>query len=166
MDITFSEVRNDDDLRILADLASTIWHEYFPGIITDLQVDYMVEKYQSYDAVRQQITKGYEYYFVVEYGFVLGYIGILCEAEKLFLSKLYLKKEYRGKGVFNAMLAFCEEEARSRGLNAMYLTVNRQNAPAVAVYRKKGFQIVAEKKADIGNGFFMDDYVMEKSLVK
>lgn len=162
MDISFLEIRNDDDLQVLSDLASEIWHEYFPGIISDLQVDYMVEKFQSYDSIRKQITEGYEYFFVKEYGFILGYIGIHCEPEKLYLSKLYLKREYRGKGIFHAMLAFCEEEARNRGLHALYLTVNRENKPTIAVYRKKGFQIVDEKKADIGKGFFMDDYVMEK----
>jgi ribosomal protein S18 acetylase RimI-like enzyme len=164
MDVSFIEIKNDEDLQELSILASEIWHEYFPGIISDLQVDYMVEKYQSYDAIRRQITEGYEYYFVKEYGFVLGYIGIHCEPEKLFLSKLYLKREYRGKGLFHAMLSFCENVARSRGLHAMYLTVNRENKPTIAVYLKKGFHIVSDKKADIGNGFFMDDHIMEKSL--
>ena len=49
---------------ILAGVANEVWHEFFPCILSDEQIDYMVDKFQSYDAMKKQMEDGYEYYFV------------------------------------------------------------------------------------------------------
>ncbi|MBQ7792687.1 MAG: GNAT family N-acetyltransferase, partial [Clostridia bacterium] len=95
-------------------------------------------------------------------GKLCGYFGICPEGEKLFLSKFYLKENFRGKGIGRAMM---DEVCRlGEGLQAVYLTVNKQNHGPIAVYQKLGFQIVDSVETDIGNGYIMDDYIMEKSL--
>lgn len=166
MTLTFPEIQTKKDIRLLSETASEIWREYFPGIISDRQIEYMIGKFQSYDAMHAQIsTGGYRYFFVRGDDIVLGYICVREEEKKLFISKLYLKKQYRGKGYFRSMLSFCESIAREKGLASMYLTVNRGNEHAISVYTAKGFLTVREQKADIGAGFVMDDYVMEKKLV-
>lgn len=43
-------------------------------------------------------------------------------------------------------------------MEKFFLNVNKKN-PAAAVYRHMGFQLLREEKNDIGNGFYMDDYV-------
>jgi len=53
--------------------------------------------------------------------------------------------------------------ARARGLSLLWLTVNKGN-PSVQVYRRLGFRIAADLMMDIGGGFVMDDYRMEKTL--
>lgn len=161
----FIDVCNAAIIDTLAKTAREIWYEYFPGIISVEQVDYMVEKFQSPLAIRTQIFEnGYRYFLVLDDETIIGYFGIKAESDRLFLSKLYLKKDHRGKGHFSGMLTFIETMARDNGLTGMYLTVNKHNENSIAVYRKKGFTVQKEQTADIGNGFVMDDLVMEKLL--
>ena len=165
MDAGFIEVISQAQIEKLAEVASRIWHEYFPAILSDAQIDYMVEKFQSAPAIARQLAQGgYRYFFLTAQGEILGYLGVKSEQDRLFLSKLYLKKEFRGQGYFSQMLSFAEKLAGEQGLKRQYLTVNKYNDHAIAVYLKKGFRVLCEQKTDIGNGFAMDDYVMEKML--
>jgi len=165
MNFDFLEVNNKKQIEGLAEIAKLIWSEYFPGIITPEQVDYMVEKYQSADAITKQISNdGYMYFMVIDNEEILGYLALKADGNQLLLSKLYLKKEFRGRGYFNKMLSFAEKIAKEKGLNSLHLAVNKHNDNAIAVYLKKGFSIKKEQTADIGNGFVMDDYIMEKMM--
>lgn len=88
----FLEVKKDE-IKELAQLAGEIWHEYWPCILTEAQINYMVEKFQSEKAIIEQILhQNYSYYFIVENGVKCGYFGISRCKDYLFLSKLYLKK--------------------------------------------------------------------------
>lgn len=165
MNIQFQEVTEPQQIELVAETARQIWFEYYPSLITVEQVTYMVDRFQSPEAIRQQISEdGYVYFLVLDEQGAAGYIGVKTEGDKLFLSKLYLKQETRGKGYFNRMIQFIEQYAADHGLNTLYLTVNKYNDGSIAVYRKKGFDVVREVVADIGNGYVMDDYVMEKAL--
>jgi len=166
MKIEISKVRTDEELREVAGLAAEIWHECFPGMISGDQINYMVEKFQSYRAMTEQISKqGYSYFAVRENGELCGYIGIKPEDdERFFLSKLYLRADKRGRGIASVMLKRVFEEARKSGKSSVYLTVNKHNDHAVDVYKKTGFIISDQAVADIGNGFVMDDYIMEYKL--
>ena len=74
-----------EKLSVLADLASEIWHEYFPCILSEGQIDYMVEKFQSLKAMMEQVeSQGYEYFFLCEEETYLGYMGIRLERETFF----------------------------------------------------------------------------------
>ncbi len=160
----FAPVTTPQEIQTLCRIADEIWHEYFTPIIGPAQVEYMVGRFQSVPAVTEQIQSGYEYYFIMPAGSPAGYTGIHPEDGALFLSKLYLKKEFRGKGYARKTLNFLEELCRSRGLSKIWLTVNRHNDNTIAVYKAMGFSTVREQKTDIGNGFFMDDFVMEKGV--
>lgn len=154
-----------EELPLLAELASLVWHEYFPCILTEGQIDYMVEKFQSLPAMTDQVeNQGYEYYFLRDGGRPLGYMGIRPEEETIFLSKLYLTGENRGKGYASEAFSFLEEYGRRLGKKAIWLTVNKYNDHSIRVYRHRGFETVKSQVSDIGNGYVMDDYVMEKKL--
>lgn len=147
-----------DDIKLLADLAHKIWNEYWPCILTQAQIDYMVEKFQSQKAIKNQIeNENYTYYFLTVDGEIVGYTGVCDRGEYLFLSKLYIKKEFRHKGY--GKLAF--EKIKSLGFNRIQLTVNKQNKNTINAYLKYGFEIINEDVTDIGNGFVMDDFIME-----
>jgi ribosomal protein S18 acetylase RimI-like enzyme len=60
-------------------------------------------------------------------------------------------------------MTFIEDLARERGIEQLWLTVNKGN-PAVHAYERLGFRVAAAIVMDIGNGFFMDDFRMEKVL--
>lgn len=165
MALKFIPVHTGAAIETLAGLAKVIWNEFFVCIITPEQINYMVDRFQSVLALTDQIGKqGYEYYFINLDGMNIGYTGIKPDNTKLFLSKLYLLKEYRGRGYASATFAFLEDLCANRGLKAIWLTVNRNNKNSIAVYKKKGFKVVRSQIKDIGNGFVMDDYVMEKAL--
>lgn len=164
--VTITKVLNDSELREIAELASQIWHECFVGIISEAQIDHMVEKFQSYPAMTAQVSsQGYSYYAVREDGGLCGYFAVKPEAdERYFLSKLYLRKDKRGRGIASQMLEKVFAEARSAGKKSVYLTVNKHNDHAVAVYEKVGFRTIDKTVTDIGGGFVMDDYIMSYKL--
>jgi len=83
---------------------------------------------------------------------------------KMLISKLYVKNRFRGSGIGNLLLDYIEETSRARGFNALRLTVNRFNDNTVKWYFRHGFVTVDEIKKDIGGGFFMDDFIMEKTI--
>ncbi|WP_079912640.1 GNAT family N-acetyltransferase [Paenibacillus sp. 32352] len=165
MEPVFTQLKTEEEVTDLARLAAEIWNEYFITIISREQIDYMVQKFQSYPALTDQLKhQGYEYYFMKLNGSNIGYMGVKQEEGKLFLSKLYILKEHRGRGFASRAMEFLVELCRKRGLSAIWLTVNRYNDATIAVYEKKGFKKLRTQVADIGNGFVMDDYIMEKEI--
>lgn len=97
---------------------------------------------------------------------IVGYTGGHVEADtnRFFISKIYLLKEHRGRGLCSATIRFYENLARRRGLDALYLTVNKGNEQAIRAYKGLGFETIDAVETDIGEGFIMDDYIMEKKL--
>ena len=159
------KAETDTQVREIADLAKVIWNEHFTPIIGKDQVDYMVEKFQSYPALKEQISEEYEYYQIFSGGEFCGYTGIHPgEDNRLFLSKLYLKKESRGHHLATGAFSFLKEICRERGYSAIWLTCNKHNDNSLGVYRHFGFEIIDTQEADIGGGFIMDDYIMEYKI--
>ena len=154
------------ELRRVAELADEIWHECFVDIISEGQIDYMVEKFQSLDAMIRQIEEqSYSYFAVYDGDDLCGYIAVKPEQDdRFFLSKLYLRADKRGQGIVFAMLARVFDEARRAGKSSVYLTVNKHNDRAIAVYKRTGFVITDEVVTDIGNGYVMDDFIFTYKL--
>ncbi len=178
MDAGFRTVTTSKEIEALSEIASEIWFEYWPDLIGEDQTRYMVESFQSNEALSRDIKQnGYEYWFITaelidDEGtntgktYVVGYTGGHMEQEtnRFFISKIYLFADERGKGYASQVVKFYEDLCRERGLDAMYLTVNKHNDLAIRAYRAKGFETIDAVETDIGEGFIMDDYIMEKRL--
>ncbi|MDE7138119.1 MAG: GNAT family N-acetyltransferase [Ruminococcus sp.] len=164
--VKIDRVETDEKLCEVAELAEMIWHEFFPVILSEEQIDYMVEKFQSYEAMKEQVAnQDYCYFSVSDNDGMCGYIAVKPEKDsRFFLSKLYLRSDRRGKGIASEMLSRVFSEAEKAGKTSIYLTVNKYNSHTVDVYGKKGFEIIDSVVTDIGNGFVMDDYIMEYRL--
>ena len=93
--INFTKITTDSQLKTFAKIANDVWHEYFSFLLSPEQIDYMVARFQSYEAVKTQIADGYEYYFLEKDGKIAGYTGFCPKISELFLSKLYILKEHR-----------------------------------------------------------------------
>lgn len=159
--------RATSDLKIheIAALAEEIWHQHFTPIIGEAQVNYMVDKFQSYPALKAQIEQeGYEYYQIRSFHTLAGYVGIRPETDALFLSKLYIKKDCRGQHLATDVLNFLIQLCRERHLKKIWLTCNKHNDHTLAIYAHLGFTITDEQTADIGNGFVMDDYILTLNI--
>lgn len=156
--------KTDAEIHDIAALAAEIWHEHFTDIIGEAQVNYMVDKFQSYPALKEQIENGYEYFKVYSGHTFAGYTGIHQDDTSLFLSKLYLKKDSRGQHVSTEVFHYLTSLCKERGIRNIWLTCNKHNSNTLNIYKHWGFSVTREQKADIGNGFYMDDYILEYGL--
>lgn len=165
----FQPVTTPEQQEELAQLAGAIWHEYWDSRLGVEQTTYMVEQFQSLDAIRRDMAEnGYEYWFVraADDNRVVGYTGghVEPETNRYFISKIYLKAEERGKHFSSAVARFFDSVCREQGLGAMYLTVNKHNELGMRAYRANGFETIDAVVKDIGHGFVMDDYIMERPV--
>lgn len=149
----------------IATLANVIWTEHYTPIIGEQQVAYMLDKFQSAIAIRDQVEKGVMYYLILHQDIYVGYFSFNKNVNFLFLSKLYVLKSARGNGLGKAALSFIEAKARELESKRIRLTVNKFNTNAIKAYEKMGFINVEAIVQDIGNGYVMDDYVLEKVLI-
>lgn len=163
--IEFIEVVNQELIRVVEALANKIWHEHYTSIIGKKQVCYMLDKFQSQAAITQQIKDGFLYFLMKEEkDAYIGYIGVVQKDKKMFLSKIYLASEKRGKGHGRQAIHFIEQLAKEKGCLKISLTVNKNNINTLKVYERCGFVNVGPVVQDIGNGFIMDDYKLEKVI--
>ncbi len=163
--VTPLEVSTEELQRETAALAEEIWHEHYDTLLGKAQVDYMVARFQTEAAIRGQIEQeGYEYYLLKCFGGTCGYLSVKKEKDDLFLSKFYIAKKYRGRGFARQAMNFLENVCRDNRLSRIRLTVNRHNENSIKVYQSLGFKQTGEKVTEIGEGFVMDDYLMEKAL--
>lgn len=157
--VEFIEVKN---ITKLANLASEIWHEYWVEILTPEQIDYMVENFQSEKSISNQIkNENYIYFFINVDNENAGYIGLSKKQDHMFLSKLYIKKEFRHKGLGTKAFDFIKNFAKENNYTNIILTVNKYNTNTINAYKKWQFKEIDSVVTDIGNGFVMDDYIME-----
>lgn len=163
--ITIEPAQSKEDFTAIAGMAKIVWQEHYHPILGEDQVAYMIEKFQSPYAITHQVSdQGYLYYFLRDNGQNAGYLAIQPEKYSLFLSKLYIQKTYRHQGIARSALNFLTDYCREHRLSKIWLTVNRHNHDSIAVYTHLGFVIAREQKADIGNGYVMDDYIMELAV--
>ena len=162
-DVRISVVREYAEIAEIAALADEVWHEHYGGLLSKGQIDYMVGLFQSEKAIAKSIAENhYTYYAIRDVGLLVGYCGVQPNEEDhtLFLSKLYLRADYRGRRISRLVLAMLYERCITEGYNSIWLTVNKGNTNSIDAYRKLGFSIEREEVTDIGNGYVMDDYIM------
>ena len=155
-----------EDPRAVAEMsrmATEIIREHFDPLVEKAQNDYMIGLFQTAEAIREQLRRSYRYFFVKEGERNIGFLAFYPRGRVMVLSKFYLYREARGRGLSRKMLEFLILRAREENLTSIELNVNRSNS-AVAVYEKLGFIRLREEKNDIGSGFFMDDYVYGMKL--
>ena len=153
-----------EHFNVIAKLAHIVWHEHYIPIIGKAQVEYMIVKFQTAEAMQNQTKEGYEYYTIKHDNENVGYLSIKKNNNDLFLSKIYLLKEFRGKKIGKTAFNFIENKARTYQCKTISLTVNKNNANTIKAYEKSGFKKTEAIVIDIGNGFIMDDYRMVKIL--
>ncbi len=158
------KAESDSDIQNIANLAVLIWNEHYVPIIGQNQVDYMVERFQSFEAMKSQIVEGFEYYGLIQKNKLIGYCSILAKGKSLFISKIYVDKTYRGQQNGSFMMNKLKDLALSRGLKQFRLTVNKNNTSSIRFYENQGFKINRPLTIDIGQGYVMDDYELVKDL--
>ena len=158
-------VTNEELILSVSAMAEEIWHEHYDKLIRNKQVDYMLEKFLSPEAIRKEIEEENYEFFLISYDYTFAGFSAIQETDgSLFLSKLYIHEDFRKKHISSEMLRKYIELCKLRNLDKIWLTVNKHNFRSIDVYKHFGFETVREECNDIGDGYVMDDYIMELSV--
>lgn len=150
---------HSQDIPLIASMASKIWKAYYPAIITHEQIDYMLDKFYSVASMERQMNSGQDFYLIKKNEDIVGYLSVTKQNKgDYFLNKFYIDlDEHRkniGENSFFQLLNLLAD------LNIIRLTVNRSNFKSINFYFKLGFIIEEVKDFDIGNNYFMNDFIM------
>ena len=165
MDLKFIGLTTPESLQTVRDIAASIWPETFREILSPEQIRYMMQMMYTPEVMEKELADGFTFDAVCVDDVPVGYMvysAYNCDMAKLH--KLYLLSRYHSQGIGSAMLRHVEQETFRRGFKYLILNVNKNNAKAIKAYKRNGFTITEAVKIDIGNGFFMDDFVMKKEL--
>ena len=151
-----------DDIPTLRELARRIWHQYYPGIITREQIDYMLARMYDATTIRREMAEGVAWDLVRQQTVPVGFISCSFHAagQQVKLSKLYLLPELHGHGIGRQMLQHVREQSVKFGATEIRLQVNKGNTRAIRAYEMAGFSVLETAVTDIGGGFVMDDFIM------
>ena len=158
-----------DDVERLAALAREIWYAHYPAIIGAAQIEYMLGQRYGLDVVRAELQReglwwtklivGEEMVAFASY-FLAGVTG------EMKIDKLYVHPRHQRRGHGGTLITHIDRVARSRGCERLALAVNKNNRSAIAAYLKHGFHVADSVVKGIGDGFVMDDYIMEKRVTQ
>jgi len=152
------------DIPLIRGLSLKVWPDTYRSILPGSQIDYMMDLMYSEKALLEQMQKDIEFLLVYDDEEPVGFAAYSPVSSKVFkLHKIYVLRSQQGKGTGRFIIDKIIETIKHKGADALHLNVNRHNN-AKGFYEKLGFTVIAEEDIDIGNGYFMNDYVMEKKL--
>ena len=152
---------NDNQIEKLADFAKEVFIDYYIDIIGYDQALYMTDRFLSYEAIMKLIDDGAVFKIIEMGNRIIAFTEYLKDNHRIFLSKLYVHKDYRHQGLGRIMLDDCIEYAKENNCESIYLTVNKNNTDSIDIYKHLGFKTIDSVVNDIGNNYVMDDYIME-----
>lgn len=155
------------DIQDIRQVAEEVWWPTYSAILEQEQIAYMLKLFYSEEVILNQIETGVQTYVLLEdEGIITAFAAYSPRPEDAMtykLHKLYCNTQQQGKGYGRILLKAVEENASSQGALRLELNVNRYNA-AKSFYEKMGYTIAYEEDINIGNGYWMNDYVMGKNL--
>lgn len=155
------------DFGVLAQLAREVWLAHYAKFVSREQLEYMLAARFSEANLRRYLDESDRWLELLRVdGEMVGYCSysLTNKPKEMKLEQLYLRPALHGRGLGKLMMQYVEARAREMSCVTLMLTVNKRNEGSIAVYRKSGFTVREAAQFDIGNGFVMDDYVMEKRL--
>lgn len=168
-DLIGIEIRNasPDDFLTIRQLAEEIWPGTYGKILSATQIEYMIEMMYAIPVLTREVDEAIRFRLLLDGGVPIGFFSwgpYSSQPSEAKLHKLYLKEEYHGRGIGSLALQATQKEAKDAGFSLLRLNVNRNNAAAIRSYRNNGFSVIESLDVPIGNGFFMNDYVMQAVL--
>lgn len=153
------------ELPVIRQLALDIWPATYSSILSKDQLDYMLQLFYSDQALEKDLNKpGYSFFILDFEGQDAGFAGLeLKDDQTAHLHKIYLSTHLQGKGLGKKLIHFIIDYAQKAGAQSLTLHVNRHNK-ALQFYQAVGFETIKELDTAIGNGYFMNDYVMKREL--
>jgi ribosomal protein S18 acetylase RimI-like enzyme len=165
------------EYETIRQIAHATWPDTFGDILSEAQIDYMLGMMYSLEAVQDQVAKGHVFHLLLEEeaeqlneGAATRFRPVAYFSHQLDylpgttkIHKLYALPSVQGKGYGKAMISKVEAIAKAAGQQTVRLDVNYENK-AVGFYEYLGFEKMGRYDTDIGHGYLMEDWIMEKPL--
>jgi len=159
-------IASKEQLPIVRDLAYRIWPDTYGATHTKEELDYMLNKFYSLTSLEEQLGKGHIFVLAEENDTFVGFVAYEFFSEdtnSTKIHKLYVLPQTQGKGIGKGLVDYVRKEAIINKNEKLFLNVNKLNK-AKDFYHRYGFTITKDIVIDIGEGFVMDDYVMELTV--
>ncbi len=158
-------IQNNTDLYFtnIRAIAEEVWPVAYGSILSHEQLTYMLVMMYSASALQEQAENGHHFILAVENNLAVGFASYefnYNKASKTKIHKIYILPNQQRKGTGRTLVDYIAEEARKHNQDALILNVNKYNV-AQHFYNKLGFTIISDEVIDIGQGFVMDDFIME-----
>ncbi len=156
-----------DEIAIVQCLADTIWRQHYADIISEAQIDYMLGRGYTHEALAAFVGRADRGLLLARVaGAAVGFAAwhLVDGSGEAKLDRLYVLAERQREGIGGALIARVEDEARAAGASTLVLNVNKRNAKAIAAYTRHGFSVREAVVVPIGEGFVMDDFVLARPI--
>jgi ribosomal protein S18 acetylase RimI-like enzyme len=163
--ITITELL-PDELDSVREIAYITWPETYGPILPKGQIHYMLDLFYSEESLISNIEDGQHFLIAKEHGKPLAFASYKLgfpTSDATKIPKIYVLPDAQGKGLGKMLIGHIAKLAFASGSEKLTLNVNRKNG-ALAFYQKLGFEIVGSEDIPIGEGYLMEDYIMEKQL--
>lgn len=155
------------DYNLVHTLAEKVWPQTYKNILTQDQITYMFEMMYSQKSYNEQIEKkGHEFLLIRDESGYLGFASYELNYDNKPITKvhkIYVLPQTQGKGAGRALIDKISQIAADNNNTVVSLNVNRYNT-AIRFYEKIGFIKAGQEDIDIGNGYLMEDYIMQKAV--
>ena len=156
---------SEKDIPAIQHIAYTTWPLVYGLIVGETQLAYMLNLIYSTSSLEQQMQNGSLFVLTKENDETTAFAAYFLKAPNIYkLDKLYALPNQQGKGLGKILINYIIEEIKSLGATALHLNVNRWNTKAQSFYEHLNFKIIEEQDIPIGEGYFMNDYMMELKL--
>ncbi len=158
---------SEGELPAVVRLAEIVWRGHYPGIIAEAQIDYMLARGYALPVLKRYLQQaGSGLVLAKSDGVAVGFVAHLLadDPHVMKLDRLYVLQEYQRQQYGRRLIDHVVDVTRKAGRGKVILNVNRNNANAIRAYERCGFAISERVDVPIGNGFVMEDYVMERTL--
>lgn len=162
MKLDFKKVTKVEDLAKVEKLAREIWPKAFKEIVSNEQINFMLDWMYNLEKMQEEIKNGTVYKLIYYKNKPIGYFAYTKNQKTIKMDKLYVIPEKQKIGIGSKVIDHIFECVTETSLDSLILAVNKKNSNAIKSYKSNDFKIVDEVNNSIGNGFFMDDYIMEK----
>jgi ribosomal protein S18 acetylase RimI-like enzyme len=156
---------SEEDIPAIQHIAYTTWPIVYGPIQSKEQLDYMLNLIYSTSLLKHQMENGSTFLLAKENNEVIAFAAYFIKSFNIYkLDKLYALQEQRGKGIGRLLINYIIKEITASGATALHLNVNRYNTSAQNFYKHLNFKIIKEEDIPIGEGYYMNDFVMELKL--
>lgn len=164
---SIQQIKHIESLAIVAQIAQQTWPISYKEMITEAQIQYMLELFYAPKALLEQFTVlKHDFYLIAKADQYIGFASVAWDSPELRqckLHKLYILPDAQAGGAGKALLQKIITISKEKKQENVYLNVNRKN-PALYFYQKIGFEIVSQQDIPIGNNYEMNDYLMKLRL--